>query len=157
MLKQSFFVTSILLVIGGLVGGCKVTGGGTIPSASNVEGEKATYTITANNDGEYCQFNAPKGKITYHDKYAPRWNRVDLHSNEIIYFDGEDAYFKYNSTNPLHPGEGYAGAYFYTTDQGENVKADYISIFVYDGPYEGYHNDGYIQGNLILHDDGCIW
>jgi hypothetical protein len=62
----------------------------------------------------------------------------------------------YNSTNPKMPGDGSAVVCVEDGGEGKNAnEKDEFRIFVLDGPYAGYFNKGYVQGNIQEHD--CPW
>lgn len=59
----------------------------------------------------------------------------------------------YNSTNPRFRGDGEAIAC--VADKGEGINAedlDMVFVAVNSGPYCGYSNQGYVQGNIQAHE-----
>jgi hypothetical protein len=182
MRKTQLLGIAILMGFG--LSGCavpgKVTGGGSMPSASGVPGEKANLGFKA----EQCALDVvASGQYNYRDDRAPGFpggvalNGAVLEAGECVSpnpslpldfacfvcthnFPGLPAYgfvVDYRSTNPNVPDILPAGqtAVACVTDNGEGVKAtsaDFGRIFVQTGPYAGYNNSGPIKGNIQRHE-----
>ena len=160
---------------GGMPSTGKMTGGGTIPSASGNEAEIANFGFNA---ARCDAMNPVEGKFNYHDKYESSYEGGVKFNGDIVGFilcdddpatndctvcpedsDGimpVEAEIDYRSTNPKFKGEGTAFAC--VVDNGEGVNEDpedMGEIEVMDGPYMGYSNGGPVQGNIQAHICTC--
>lgn len=143
----------------------KVTGGGTIVSASG--NGKANFGF----NGDSCSGEV-KGKFNFHDKYysadkgGVKMNGTVTGTDHCVavgagtQYSGEclqcaNGYIvklDYKSTNPDSPGAGQAIAC--VIDNGQGMKAtssDSIWVKVSSGPYSGYYSNGNVQGNIKGH------
>ena len=170
---------AIAIVTGLGLSGCavpgKVTGGGSMPSASGIPGEKATFGFKA----EQCDFTvAASGQYNYRDDAAPgfpggvAFNGAVLEAGKCVSpsvtaqldfacvvcavnFPGLPAdgfVVDYRSTNPnVADTLPVQTAVACVTDNGEGTKAtsaDFGRIFVINGAYSGYTNSGPVKGNI---------
>jgi hypothetical protein len=187
MNKEHYLLTLGILILSAVLGltGClvsvsvpgKVTGGGWMPSVSDVEKEKATFGFNADScDGlEYAQ-----GHFNFHDKYAsdfPEWPggvkmkgdileayKCELQSSDtntstcycgamLEDIPWHEIRVQYRSTNPKCPGEGEAIVCIWDNGEGENAELpDTARIEVWSGPYVGYQNEGFVKGNVQSHE-----
>jgi len=168
-LKINQLVLSVFCLA--LISGCnnavdgKVTGGGTIASASG--NGKANFGF----NGDSCS-GTVKGKFNFHDKYFLAENggvkmngsvtSADLcvtsgTGQAINHYcglcaDGYIVNLDYRSTNPKIEGEGQAVVC--AKDNGQGFKAtesDTIWIRAISGPYADYYSEGSVQGNIKGH------
>ncbi|MDH5764721.1 MAG: hypothetical protein OEZ38_01805 [Gammaproteobacteria bacterium] len=143
----------------------KVTGGGTIVSASG--NGKANFGF----NGDSCTGKV-KGKFNFHDKYhnadkgGVKLNGTVTGTDHCIATgtgarysgdctqcaNGYIVKLNYKSTNPKIPGTGEAIAC--VVDNGQGMKAtssDSIWVKATSGPYSGYFSKGNVQGNIKGH------
>ncbi len=166
-LIQVIFVTFIAFTLNGCTNAIngKVTGGGTIVSASG--NGKANFGFNADS----CSGTA-KGNFNFHDMNfgadtggvkmngsvgkadhcvaSGTGERVNTMCTECA--DGYLVTLDYKSTNPKKPGEGQATVC--AKDNGQGMKAtssDSIWVRATSGPYAGYYNKGNVQGNIKEH------
>ena len=152
----------------GLTSGCayKVTGGGWIPSADDPL-EKANFGFGANGceaykiEDDWVNF---KGRFNYHDRTAgvmmlgeptavTRCSRIGCrYMRTRVCPSGYLLGLDYRSTNPKDRGEGTAGVCVYDNGEGVNADPDFLAIYVEGGPYDGYSNEGDVQGNIQKHE-----
>ena len=151
-MKRNYFLIILLFFIGAalFVSGCTVTGGGTLDSANqDADGAKANFGFVLN----YCNPDEPKGVFNYHDMaYMGTYNDIDYTGvkmqGKLITLDEMDigeavATLSYRSTNPQVRGEGEA-----VIIVEDGIFEDHFSIEVNGGPFDGYTNDGFIQGSI---------
>lgn len=143
------------------IAGCadKFTGGGTIPSTDEVQGDQAnfgfTYKVTDQETG------AGKTQGTYHDEFAPSYplGGLELKFTGLLSSassgpcaNGLKGTVSYTSQNSNYPGTGQALLKACDTGQPRNFPGDSIGIDVLSGPYNGYSNEGLLTGgNLQAH------
>jgi hypothetical protein len=148
------------LLIAALVG-CsgKYSGGGAMPSASGIEGEKATFgfTIHAENDGIDCNNIT---RVTGQFQYVDHGTGVNVAFHaKVREFAGGFADADFN-TAPLFlcdyyvkgkvAGQVLVGALDYGSDQ----KIDHLVVVVLNGPYAGYSNGAtFEKGNITYKPD----
>jgi len=178
MLVKRVLTAVSAAVAAAMLSGCgftQVSGGGWIPSV--VEGEKANFGFWGDSCYEgvqgnfnYHDMNAVEGGVKMNgwvteaaDCAVPGLN-VDAMGlcekcRDIVQQAGlsvpEDGSglavlaADYRSTNPQNKGEGKLIACM--ADNGEGSKAiadDMIAVKVTKGPFKGYFNKGYVQGNI---------
>ena len=166
---KRMFVFVILLPLLGLIA-CppgqemtgKATGGGWVPSTGT---GKANFGFNVAKCSEESDI---RGKVNYHDKSAGvKFNGdivdfifcVNMGDCEACPSGQElgEVVIEYKSTNPKKKGEGTAVAC--VVDRGEGVNeldpGDELRIVVKDGPFAGYENGGYVQGNIQFHHCSC--
>jgi hypothetical protein len=156
-----------------------VTGGGFIPSADKVAGDKANYGFNA----KRCDFSQPAtGHFNYHDMNATGFGPKGVKMNGTIENVGlcttqtngspsigcglcalafgdppnpSNQYgisASYDSTNPNLTGSGELFACVVDNGQGKNAPEDQIALFVISGPFTNYLNAGLAEGNIKAHD-----
>lgn len=153
------FVAAASVVIAGCAG--KVTGGGSLIGTAG----HGSFGVTADSCGK-----TTKGQFEYVDHDSV----VKLHGDVVgagqcvaglttcdcqalvpgfgLGFADYEIDSEYRSTNPQVPGGGHVIAC--VSDNGEGSKAtgaDNASIHVVSGPFTGYNNIGYVQGNIQQH------
>ncbi len=147
--------------------GARVTGGGWLPSASGVLGQKANFGFNA----AQCTAGVFAGHFNYHDKGAPLFQPGGVKMNGSVVGaklctagpscasgcpDGSiEVEVHYRSTNPRLPGEGTALACVDDNGEGANAAADTGRIKVTTGPFGNYVNEGPVQGNIQDHTCTC--
>jgi len=162
-----FVVFAGLLTIAGCTNAVngKVTGGGTIVSASG--SGKANFGF----NGDSCSGKV-QGKFNFHDmNYAKDKGGVKMNgtvtATDHCVASGTGVRYatdctscaggyiiklNYRSTNPGMKGDGVATAC--VKDNGQGMKAtssDSIWIRANTGPYQGYYSAGNVQGNIKGH------
>ena len=135
-----------------MLSGCKVTGGGWIES-TECDG-KANFGFVAMMDDSCIPF-IYTGKFNYHDKNAGLKMNGDVEWGDAGLLGGWQCFGgTYRSTNPKDPGDGSWCAC--VKDRGEGINeygdGDEIKVWAYGGPYDGYYNRGYVQGNIQDHE-----
>jgi hypothetical protein len=178
MNKEHYLLTLSVLILSTLLTltGClvtvpgKITGGGWIPSISGMEKEKASFGFNANS----CEgLSYAEGHFNFRDKYADFPGGVKMNGEILEAYECEeqesgtstcycDGIFEppwheisvyYRSTNPKRRGEGEAIICIKDNGEGENaVLADTAFAEVLSGPYVGYKNIGFVQGNVQSHE-----
>lgn len=162
-MKKKYSCMVAAVAVSMLLGACtgKVTGGGTIPSSSGVQGQKANFGFNV----DACDvLLLPQSHITFHDKDAPAFQPggIKLQAKVVLVLHGTlgseagsaNPYvlqIGYESTNPKFPGTG-AGAIL-VVDSGEGAAAfpDVASISLTSGPYAGAVISGDVRGNVQSH------
>jgi len=142
--------------------GCKFTGGGYIPSASGIEGEKATVALMGRHDpNEPGEDNMTTVRIQYNDHGTGVRFHVNTETDSCAdgchlepnaaEFAGE--YCGQGQNGPRHLGEEACGiAFIQVLDIGEGQDPHgALRIVLEGGVYDGYYNEGLIQGNLQAH------
>lgn len=159
-LRNTAKIVAAFLVVLGLAG-CsgEYSGGGAMPSASGVPGEKATFgfTIYAFNDGVSCdEIVSATGQFQYVD-HGTGVN-VAFHA-KIVDFAGAFADPDFNVA-PLFIADYYvkgkkAGQVLIgAMDYGNASKIDRVMVSVLDGPFAGYSNSGaFEKGNITYTPD----
>ena len=143
IILRSVLAAAFLLVFAGCIQPAKYTGGGSLDSV--VCGEKAHFGFVFN--GCVDAICDATGEFNYHDKAAGVKMKGELYDA----IKSNAAWVSYRSTNPQNRGEGLAKVTF--TDLGEgNGFHGYLTIRVMNGPFEGYCNQGLVQGNIQYHD-----
>lgn len=159
LLKASKAFVMFVLAIG--LAGCSgdYSGGGAMPSASGIPGEKATFGfyIHAGNDGIDCDnITSATGQFQYVDHGTGM--KVAFHA-VIREFAGGFADDDFNVA-PLFLADYYVkgkkvgqvlvGA----MDYGKGEKTDNLVVNVLDGPFAGYQNSGtFEKGNITYTPD----
>jgi len=137
--------------------GCKVTGGGWIGTAEPECDGKANFGFVAmlDDDESTPRFIEFKGKLNFNDKCAGVKLNGDV--KFAITPGGEEWNLlggTYRSTNPNNKGDGFW--IVMVKDMGEGINeigdGDEIRIRILSGPFAGYTNQGYVQGNIQAHD-----
>jgi len=142
--------------------GCKYTGGGYIPSASGIEGEKATVALMGRHDpNEQGEDNKTTVRIQYNDHGTGERFHVNTETESCAdgchvvpnaaEFAGE--YCGQGQHGPRHLGEDACGtALIQLIDYGEGEDGHgALRIWLQGGVYDGYYNEGEIQGNIQAH------
>jgi hypothetical protein len=161
--KRTVAGATLLPLSAAVVAGCadKFTGGGTIPSTDDVQGDLAnfgfTYKVTDQSTG------AGKTQGTYHDQFAPDYplGGLELRFTGLLSSDTGSSpcaatalkgTVSYTSQNSNYPGSGQAILKACDFGQPRNFPSDNLGIEVLSGPYSGYSNEGFLTGgNLQAH------
>lgn len=164
-------------VLSGCINPGKVTGGGQLIDDSGNRADFGLNGNTCGGDidnprGHFNyidQTNGVKmngdltasGVCVSQDQWQEEWYKDDCLNGSYyfngIYHEGHRPfdvpvyllYANYRSTNPQKPGAGNVRVY--VKDNGEGQKADgsdQMDVYVYDGPFAGYHQQGTVQGNI---------
>ena len=167
-LLKMLVVSILIFTVIGCANPGKVTGGG------KLIGYDGTPIAAFGFNGDTCDgdLNNPTGHFNYVDKEAGVKMNGPLSGHGVCVdpdqWEGEwfalDCLFSpfpypvhlmyadYRSTNPANRGEGQLLAY--VKDNGEGGKAsgdDQMQILVYSGPFAGYLEEGFVQGNIKQH------
>jgi hypothetical protein len=154
---------------GEFVGG-KMTGGGWIPSSSQIQGHKANFGFNA----AQCVEGQIAGHFNFHDKHAPAFplggvkvsgsvvaaklcTAADPCSESDCPIGAFEVEVTYRSTNPRYPGPA-GRALACVEDKGEGANAtgaDNGKIVITTGVFRGYENQGPVQGNIQAHECTC--
>lgn len=150
----------ILLACGLAACSGEYSGGGVIPSASGVEGEKATFgfTIYAENDGLDCnEITSVRGQLQYVDHGTGVAFHAKITDFAGIYADDEGNF------TPLFIGDYYIkgkkqGNVLVAVIDYNDSKTDLFFVTVLDGPYQDYVNQGtFDKGNITYQPDAlCL-
>lgn len=156
------------------LGACKLTGGGYIASAEDPEA-KATFAFTGECDNisdnpEIIILEFAKGNLQYNDHGTKDADMpVRLHGKitgtDAIGIIGpldlcqqpqtilpEDSAFVYSGEYTAQPKKNGSGQFrIIVTDGGEPgiSEGDHFEIELIGGPFDGYENEGFIQGGNI--------
>ena len=153
--------TSCLVILIAALAGCTgdYVGGGAMPSASGIPGEKATFgfRIRAENDGIDCN-NVTR--VTGQFQYVDHGTGVNVAFHaKVREFAGVYADANFN-TAPIFLADYYvkgkqAGQVLIAAlDYGSDQKIDLLFVNVLDGPFAGYQNNGaFEKGNITYHPD----
>jgi hypothetical protein len=158
---QKLSMAALVALVIGLVG-CSgdYTGGGVLPSASGVKGEKATFgfRLHAENDGKSCdEIIGGSGEFNYvdHGKGIDVAFHARVRTIQGAFWSDED-----EVGGPLFTADYYVngklagrvdiGVY----DFGKGDKTDLMFVSVTSGPFAGYFNAGrFDKGNITYHPD----
>lgn len=166
-------ISSLALMIG--CAPVQINGGGTMPSTSGNPSDKANLGFWANSctpdpEGGFIV----NGTFNYHDKMAPGYNGgVKINGTitdaanctegvqgsglgaactacNAYYEFSPNSYavtFNFRSTNPRYPGTGNGIACIIDNGQGKALK-DQVALILWGDQYNGYYNQGNLQGNV---------
>lgn len=153
--KRACTAIALLAVIG--LAGCTgiYTGGGSIPSASGVPGEIATFgfSIHVANDGVDCDtIESVKGQFQYVD----HGTGVSFHARIVEHafvIDGADVFLAFLGEYSVR-GKPAGRVLIRVEDHGQDSNTDFIWLSVLDGPLAPYFNAGTFEnGNIKYHPD----
>jgi hypothetical protein len=175
-LSKAFTLSAITLVVA-MTSGCKFTGGGSMASASLVEGEKATVAINGKCDGDLMtltmQYNEHgSGTFTSGSGIQYQLGQVRFHVNSEIdlstsgdscdgtqfptgAFVGEYCPQPYGQWKN-EPDAG-CGLVEIIVEDGDipngyfNLGEDVVYFGLIDGAFSGYLNASIVQGNITSH------
>jgi len=145
-----FLFIGVALFLVGCDNPKKFTGGGTLDSVAGC-GEKANVGFV---------LNACKDPATLNFVYQDKADGVKMKGGDILgykYYMGEKwIKVSYKSMSKDEPGEGEAKVTF--KDKGEgNGEHGWVKIYVETGPFAGYFNMSFVDGNVQKHEcnDDC--
>ena len=150
-----------------------VTGGGWLPSADRVSGDKANFGFNA----QQCDLSQPgTGHFNYNDHHASGFQPLGVDINgsildvglcvppfngstittactvcESIFGNTSNLYGideSYTSKNPNFRGTGTAVVCAIDNGEGFHAKDDEIAVVIGSGPFTGYSNVGQSEGNI---------
>jgi hypothetical protein len=162
--NKALALTAIALGVATLTG-CKFTGGGSIPSVSGIDGEKATLAINGKCDGTEMTL------AMQYNEHGTNLNQVRFHVDSTIdlaefgetcdttpgmpvgLFIGEYCPQPYGQWKN-EPNAGCGIIEIAVGDGGEGYYApdqDAVVLGLIGGAFDGYFNEGYLQGNIQTH------
>jgi len=165
---KALALTTIALGVATLTG-CKFTGGGSIPSQSGIEGEKATLSINGTCDGtemtlamQYNEHGTGLTQVRFHvdsqfdiTDYEPGETCDTTPGMPVGYFVGEYCPQPYGQwKNEPNAGCGVIEmAVCDNCEPGDTYKpdVDQIVFTLNGGAFDGYENGGIIQGSIQTH------
>ena len=156
MKTQPLYSALVLAAAIGLAG-CMGTynGGGMIPSASGVPGQKATFgfTIHVDNDGVDCDtIESVRGQFQYND----HGTQVSFHARikgHAFVLDEFDAHLAFVGEY-LVRGQPAGEVLIRVEDVGKGAERGFLWLSVLDGPLAGYSNSGIVErGNITYKPD----
>lgn len=171
VLSKAFTLSAITLVAA-MTGGCKFTGGGSMVSASGVEGEKATVAINGKCDNDLLSltmqynehgsgtFTTPGGilyqltQVRFHvDSEFPLACEAGTFPTGV--FAGEYCPQPYGQWKN-EPNAG-CGDLIMIVEDGDipdgifNIGEDVVIFELGGGAFDGYTNSSILQGNITSH------
>ncbi len=147
-------VAAVVVISGVLLAGCKATGGGWIPSATGDGKAHFGFVWQTTEDPDKTL-----AKGTWHDGDV----RLRLVDGVILTFPfgGEGCaigFAEYVSQSKARPGSGTLTIQLCDLGEPGPTNGDFIGIVINSGPYEGYTNEGVLQGgNLQIKGDGSFF
>jgi len=144
-----------------LTSGCKFTGGGSMLSASQIEGEKATVAMNGKCDNDLMTLNMQ------YNEHGSGLVQVRFHIDSEFPVDCEGAGFPTGvfvgeyCPQPYgqwknEPNAGCGVAEIVVEDGNIpngyfNIGEDVVGVALYDGAFDGYFNINILQGNITSH------